>query len=165
MNDLDTSTALTERARTLAANVIGTSRRGLMCGALGVSATAVLAACGGDDSAEDGDKGGSGDDKSKDSGGESGEVLAKESEIPEGGGKIVDDVIVVQPKQGEYAAFSTVCPHKQLPKLQEPDSSGTIVCAAHGSKFKIDGTLAGGPAQKGLTTVKVKVEKGEIVRA
>ena len=165
MNDIDTSTALTERARTLAVDVVATSRRGLICGAVGASTVAVLAACGGGGSADGGSSDdGAKDDKSSDDGGGSGKALAKESDIPEGGGKVVDDLIVVQPKKGEFVAFSTTCPHKQLPKLQAP-KDGTITCAAHGSQFKIDGTLAGGPATKGLTVVKVEAKDGEIFKA
>jgi Rieske Fe-S protein len=44
-----------------------------------------------------------------------GEVLAQTSDIPEGGGTIFADqqVVVTQPKAGEFKAFSAVCTHQK----------------------------------------------------
>lgn len=167
MNDLDTSTALTERARTLAASVLGTSRRGVLCGAFGVSAAAVLTACGaGGDTADGGDKDSGAEDKTADDGGgesDSGTALAKEADVPVGGGKVVDDVVVVQPEKGEFKAFNRACTHKGT--MIEAPEDGVMTCPAHGSKFNVDGSVAGGPATNALAEVKVTVKDGEIFRA
>lgn len=163
MTDLDTSTALTERARTLAANVISTSRRGVLCGAVGASAAAVLAACGGGtDDTGSGDKETS-EDKTSDSGDSGSKALAKEADIPEGGGKVVDDLVIVQPEKGTFKAFDRACTHKGVPV--EAPKDGVMTCPKHGSKFNVDGTVAGGPATKPLAEVKVTVKDGEIFRA
>lgn len=168
MNDLDNATTLTERARTLAGRVVTSSRRGVLCGAFGVSAAAVLAACGtGGDSADTGD---SDDDKtdeatSKDSTGDDsgGDALAAEADVPVGGGTIVDDLVVVQPEQGEFLAFERACTHKGV-QIEAP-KDGIMSCPAHGSKFNVDGTVANGPAAKPLAEVKVTVKDGQIFRA
>lgn len=165
MNDLETSTALTERARALAANVMSSSRRGVLCGALGVSAAAVLTACGGGDTADSGDKDSGAEDKTSDGGdeGDSGTALAKEADVPVGGGTVVDDIVVVQPEKGQFKAFNRTCTHKG--SMIDAPKDGVMTCPSHGSKFKVDGTVAGGPAAKPLTEVKVTVKDGEIFKA
>jgi hypothetical protein len=81
---------------------------------------------------------------------EAGTELAKTSEIPVGGGKIFKDekVVVTQPKEGEFKAFS---------------SGGTINCPCHGSKFNItDGSVAKPPADKPLPEKQIKVSGDSI---
>ncbi|KAK1177789.1 Rieske (2Fe-2S) protein [Streptomyces sp. NBS 14/10] len=143
-----------------------TTRRAFMtaCGAAGLAAA--LAACGSDsDSGSEASKS-SGAGDSGQSGGGGGMELAKTSDIPEGGGKVFKDheVVVVQPKAGEFKAFSSVCPHMGKPLGDV--SGGTINCPFHGSKFNVaDGSVKHGPATKALTPAEIKVQGDTISMA
>ncbi len=78
-------------------------------------------------------------------------MLAKTSEIPEGGGLVLADqgVVITQPKPGMFNAFSSSCTHAGCPV--DNVSDGTINCNCHGSKFSIeDGSPVSGPAQTPL---------------
>lgn len=117
-------------------------------GALGVAA--VLAGCGGDD--EGGDPPASGT------------ALAATSEVPVGGGLIVDGVVITQPTEGTFEAFSAVCTH-QSSVLSAVGDEG-IECPLHGSRFSItDGSPTRGPATESLPRVTVEVKDGDIVLA
>jgi nitrite reductase/ring-hydroxylating ferredoxin subunit len=91
-------------------------------------------------------------DENNDSGSssvEAGTELARTSEIPVGGGKIFKDekVVVTQPKQGEFKAFSNICTHQ-----------GCQVTSVSGSKFNItDGSVANPPADQPLPEKQIKV--------
>ncbi|MCA1220744.1 Rieske (2Fe-2S) protein, partial [Streptomyces sp. 8L] len=102
-----------------------------------------LAACGGgSDSAAGSDTAGS--STKAPAGGAEGGVLAKTSDIPEGGGKIFTDqkVVVTQPKANEFKAFSAVCTHQGCTVASISD--GTIKCPCHGSTYSIvDGSVKG----------------------
>ncbi|MCT9076702.1 Rieske (2Fe-2S) protein [Streptomyces fulvoviolaceus] len=92
-----------------------------------------------------------------------GTELAKTSDIPVGGGKIFKDekVVVTQPKEGEFKAFSNICTHQQCPVANVSD--GTINCTCHGSKFKIaDGSVANPPATKPLPEKQITVDGNSI---
>ncbi|WP_329246871.1 Rieske (2Fe-2S) protein [Streptomyces sp. NBC_01478] len=92
-----------------------------------------------------------------------GQELAKTSDIPVGGGKILKDqkIVVTQPKKGEYKAFSAVCTHQGC--TVGTVANGTIDCPCHGSKFNIaDGSVAGGPAPKPLPAEQITVEGNSI---
>lgn len=166
MNELATTNRSTaEKAAELAAEVVRSSRRGLLCGAFGVSAAAVLAACGSETTPPVSDPatqnppapGGSGTP-----GG--GAALAKVADIPVGGGIVAGRLVLVQPVKDQVLAFDRACPHKGT-QLPEP-KDGTITCPSHGSQFKAaDGSLAKGPAAKGLTSVPVTVKDGEVFAA
>ncbi|MEV1022733.1 Rieske (2Fe-2S) protein [Streptomyces sp. NPDC050264] len=85
-------------------------------------------------------------------------ALAKTSDIPVGGGKVFADkkVVVTQPVQGDFKAFSAVCTHQGC--TVESVSGGTINCPCHGSKYRIaDATVAGGPAPRPLPPRKITV--------
>lgn len=131
--------------------------RGMVVAALsGAGATATLTACGG---------GGNGSDGGSDDGGARGDgtVLARTTEIPEGGGKVFADekVVVTQPTAGEFRAFSAVCTHAGC--TVQDVSDGTINCPCHQSKFSIeDGSPAGGPAPKPLPRTEIRVENGSV---
>ena len=96
----------------------GMNRRRALTGiaAAGIGAP-LLAACGGDDDGStatepeesSGDGGGSGD-----SGGGSGGALGPTSEVPVGGGTVFADqeVVVTQPAEGDFKAFTAVCTHQ-----------------------------------------------------
>lgn len=84
--------------------------------------------------------------------------LAQKADIPVGGGKVFDSakVVVTQPTEGDYKAFSAVCTHQGC--TVSGVEGGTINCACHGSKFDIaTGEVKGGPATKALPEKKVTV--------
>ncbi|MFF7646845.1 Rieske 2Fe-2S domain-containing protein [Streptomyces canus] len=92
-----------------------------------------------------------------------GTQLAKTSEIPVGGGKIFKDeeVVVTQPKKGEFKAFSDICTHQGCQVTSV--SGGTINCPCHGSKFNItDGSVANPPANRPLPEKQIKVSGDSI---
>lgn len=142
--------------------------RGL--GSLGVAA--VLAGCGSDSP----DGGGTGSD---DAGGEttddgatggdgaaSGTVIARTDEVPVDGGLLLREerIVLTQPADGEFKAFTAVCTHQQCVVNQPAD--GTISCGCHGSSFDAaTGEVTGGPAPSPLAEIAITVEGEEIRRA
>jgi Rieske Fe-S protein len=95
-----------------------------------------------------------------------GEPLAKTSEVPVGGGRILTDrkIVVTQPTQGDFKAFSAVCTHQGCTVSAVAD--GTINCPCHGSKFRIaDASVAAGPAPRPLPAQPITVKDGEILLA
>jgi Rieske Fe-S protein len=100
------------------------------------------------------------------SGGGSADALASTSDIEVGGGSIFADeqVVVTQPTEGEFKAFSSTCTHQGC--QVESVSDGTINCPCHGSKFSIaDGSPDAGPATSPLKEVAITVEGDSIVLA
>ncbi|MFJ3305839.1 Rieske (2Fe-2S) protein [Streptomyces sp. NPDC086549] len=93
-----------------------------------------------------------------------GQELARTSDIPVGGGTIFKDkkIVVTQPNQNEFKAFSAICTHMGCTVNKVAD--GTIDCPCHGSKFHIaDGSVAHGPATRPLPAENIKVE-GQSIR-
>ncbi|WP_062215990.1 Rieske (2Fe-2S) protein [Streptomyces sp. NBRC 109706] len=136
---------------------VTTRRAAVVAGAAGLAAA--LAACGSDDGNGNGGGGGDGGD------GGDGEELATTEEIPVGGGKILSDqqLVVTQPAEGAFAAFSAICPHQGCPVAEVAD--GSINCTCHGSRFDIaDGTVLEGPATTPLTSETITVRDGTILR-
>lgn len=91
--------------------------------------------------------------------GAGGVALAKTADIPVGSGKIFakQGVVVTQPTEGTFKAFSTVCTHQGC--AVEKIAAGTINCLCHGSKFKIaDGSVANGPATRPLAAKQITVD-------
>ncbi|WP_336323449.1 Rieske (2Fe-2S) protein [Streptomyces lavendofoliae] len=89
--------------------------------------------------------------------------LARTSDIPPGGGAVLKDrkVVVTQPREGEFRAFSAVCTHQGCVVATVED--GTINCACHGSRFRIaDGSVARGPATRPLPAERITVTGGTI---
>ncbi|WP_131741094.1 Rieske (2Fe-2S) protein [Actinomadura roseirufa] len=139
----------------------GNTRRGVLVGAGLAGVAGLAAACGGgDDSSKDeGDGGGSAG--SRPGGGN--KALGASSEIPVGGGKVFEGekVVVCQPAQGQFTAFSAICTHRGC--TVGSVSGGTINCPCHGSKFKItDGSVANPPATEPLPKKTVTVQGGQI---
>ncbi|WP_078971115.1 Rieske (2Fe-2S) protein [Streptomyces chattanoogensis] len=131
--------------RTAAGRTPGTARRTVVVAAGAAGLTAALTACG-----AGGRSGGGG-------------VLGKASEIPKGGGKIfkAEQVVVTQPEDGQFKAFSAVCTHAGC--IVGEVAGGTINCLCHGSKFDItDGSVEDGPATKPLEPAKVNVKGGSV---
>lgn len=81
------------------------------------------------------------------------------SDIPVGGGAIYPDeaIVVTQPTEGTFKAFSTRCTHSGCPVDTVAD--GTIQCPCHGSRFSIsDGSVQDGPARGPLTAKAVTLD-------
>jgi Rieske Fe-S protein len=90
--------------------------------------------------------------------------LAKKGDIPVGGGTIFPDeqVVVTQPADGDFKAFSAVCTHQGC--LVNIVKGGTINCPCHGSKYKItDGSVVNGPATQPLPPKSVAVQGDSLV--
>jgi Rieske Fe-S protein len=147
----------------------GMSRRVLIRGAaLTGMAVPVLAACGSDDAADsNGEATGSpdaGESPESPGGGQGGDTTVATSDVPVGGGTILaaEMVVVTQPTEGEFKAFSAVCTHQGCPV--QSISDGTINCQCHGSAFAIeDGSVVNGPATRPLEGKTLSVE-GDSVR-
>jgi len=144
------------------------SRRTVMSGIVGVGVgVPLLAACGSDDSESSGSSGSGGDSSGGSGGGSDGGggsasasgSIGKTSEVPVGGAKIfkAEKVMVSQPSEGEFKAFSTVCTHQGCP-ITKMDGD-EIECGCHGSRFAVaDGSVANGPATKPLEELKATVK-------
>lgn len=92
-------------------------------------------------------------------------VLASTSQVPEGGGKIIDgkNIVITQPQSGTFKAFSAVCTHQGC--IVNSIANGTIDCPCHGSKFSVkDGSVVNGPATSPLPSVAIKIEGTSIVQ-
>ncbi|WP_326602194.1 Rieske (2Fe-2S) protein [Streptomyces sp. NBC_01800] len=93
-----------------------------------------------------------------------GEALAKTSDIPIGGGKVFEEqeVVVTQPKEGEFKGFSAICTHKGCTVVAVSD--GTINCPCHGSRYRItDAAVVAGPAPQPLAAERITVT-GDTIR-
>lgn len=136
-----------EAARTVA-------RRTVIATVGGAGLAVALTACGGSD-----DGGQTVNDKPAggEAGGDAGgKLLAKTTDIPEGGGKVIGDVVVTQPKAGEFKAYSSKCTHQGCAVKDVID--GTINCPCHGSKFSAaDGSVTVGPATSPLPPASITV--------
>lgn len=141
------------------------TRRAVLRGAtLGGVALPLLAACaGGNASGSSPDPAGSGSSGSSGSSGGSGGATVATADVPVGGGTILQgqQVVVTQPAQGDFKAFSAICTHQGCTVTGV--TNGEIVCPCHGSHFSIkDGSPVSGPAQSALAAKKVSVEGDQI---
>jgi Rieske Fe-S protein len=131
-----------------------TTRRAVLAGAAGITAASILAACGDEPTNNPGSTTTTGGGAAT-SNGASG-VQAKKSQVPVGGGLIMadKDVVITQPTDGTFKAFTATCTHQQCPVASV--SGGTINCTCHGSKYSItDGSVKNGPATRPLTAKQV----------
>ncbi|MBW9205242.1 Rieske (2Fe-2S) protein [Mumia sp. zg.B17] len=128
----------------------------------GVAVTGgLLAACGGEDAPS-----GSSTTSAPPAGGATtgggsagGTELGATSEVPVGSARFFEgeNVLVTQPTEGEFKAFSSVCTHQGCAVSKIDDD--LMVCPCHGSEFSIeDGSVERGPAKKPLETREVRVE-------
>ena len=135
------------------------SRRALLAGA-GVTCAAMLAGC----ATQDANNGGStpassGTATSAGGSASAAAALAATSQVPDGGGKIIDgvNIVITQPQSGSYKAFTAICTHEGC--IVNSVSNGTINCPCHGSKFSItDGSVVHGPATRPLAPIAINVE-------
>jgi nitrite reductase/ring-hydroxylating ferredoxin subunit len=158
--DAPTETSTTQDATEPSAAGLPSRRTLLRGAALAGLAGPVLAACGG------------GSDSNTASDAKHGQVLAKTSAVPKGGGIILDDVgiVVTQPTAGTFEGFTNICTHQQC--QLDNVSDGTINCICHGSQFSIkDGTPVQGPNGEPPSVISplakrpVRVKGADIIRA
>jgi len=130
------------------------SRRALLAGA-SVTCAAMLAGC----TTQDVPPAGSGTAASASGSASAAAAVATTSQVPEGGGKIIDArrMVITQPQPGSFKAFSSICTHQGC--FVNSVSNGTINCPCHGSKFSItDGAVVHGPATRPLPPIAISVE-------
>ena len=73
-------------------------------------------------------------------------------------------VVVTQPTEGDFKAFSAVCTHQGC--LVESSSDGEIPCPCHLSHFSLeDGSPISGPASAPLAPVEITVDGDSITQA
>lgn len=87
--------------------------------------------------------------------------LARTSEVPVGSALIVDDIVLTQPKAGEFTGLSAVCPHAGC-TVSKVDGA-QLKCPCHGSTFGLDGAVITGPATRPLAPVAITVRGDSIV--
>ncbi len=140
-------------------------RRTVLRSAAALGGAAFVVGCGGDSDAPAATGGTSLTPSSTSSsgGGGGGAVLGPVADVPVGGGAIYPDqeVVVTQPTDGDFKAFTSICTHAGCPVANVSD---TINCECHGSMYSIeDGSVVGGPAPKPLAPKTIKVDGSNIV--
>lgn len=88
--------------------------------------------------------------------------IATTTDVPVGGGLVVPDseVVVTQPAEGDFRAFTAICTHQGC---TVGDVTDTINCPCHGSTFSIqDGSPTGGPASSPLQEISISVAGDQI---
>lgn len=126
-----------------------------------IASVGLLAACGSSESTSPATAGPSGTGGSS---APSSTTLGPVSDVPVGGGTIFADaqVVVTQPTEGDYLAFSSTCTHQGCQVGEVTD--GEIVCPCHGSHFSIeDGSAVAGPATAPLPAQKVSADGDQLV--
>jgi Rieske Fe-S protein len=148
------------------------SRRRFTATASAGLALPVLAACGADDTGTATDNSGSAGSSSESSNGTGGgsaaggAALASTADIPVGGCAVFesDKVVVTQPTEGDFKAFSSTCTHQGCAVSASTD--GEIPCNCHGSRFSLeDGSVITGPATAPLEEVAITVDGDSITLA
>lgn len=94
-----------------------------------------------------------------------GAPLAAVTDVPVGGGLILaaQDIVITQPVEGEFRAFSAACTHQGC---QVTGVTDTIDCSCHGSSFALaDGSVVAGPAPSPLPGRAITVADGVITAA
>ncbi|ANZ39232.1 Rieske (2Fe-2S) protein [Lentzea guizhouensis] len=98
-----------------------------------------------------------------------GDRVTPAASVPVGSGVLVDmpgnaQLLVVQPRSGEFRAFNPSCPH--VGSLVNPPAGGVITCPLHGSTFDpSSGAVRKGPATSGLTEVAITLSGDDLVLA
>ncbi len=89
-------------------------------------------------------------------------VTVATADVPVNGGVIKDKVVVTQPDEGTFKAFSAICPHQGC--TVDTVADDVIACPCHSSMFSaIDGSHISGPATRGLTVLDATVEGSNVV--
>ncbi len=145
------------------------SRRGVIRGAaVGGLTVPLLAACGGPEETGGSGSGATPTDGDSASGDATGPLVST-SAVPVGGGTILEEqkLVVTQPSEGNFKAFTAVCTHQGC--LVASVADGQIVCPCHGSAFSVeDGANVVGPSGSAagstapLAEVEVTVSEGEV---
>jgi Rieske Fe-S protein len=97
-------------------------------------------------------------------GGSSADVLTTTSDVPEGGGVVLDGagIVITQPDPGDFKGFTNICTHMGCPVSNV--SGGTINCLCHGSQYSIaDGSVVAGPAPSPLAEKPITVKGKDIL--
>lgn len=139
-------------------------RRPVLLTGLAAMATTSVVACGSDEPAdtapqEDAPTG-------PDNGSRTGSALVAVDEVPVGGAASAETsagepVVVAQPSEGEFVAFTAVCTHKGCTVAPE---GAELKCPCHGSVFDaFTGENVSGPAEEPLASVAVSVEGDDVV--
>lgn len=95
-----------------------------------------------------------------------GSRLAAVTDIPAGGGLIVDDaaIVLTRSESGDVIAFSATCTHQGCTVNAIED--GVIVCPCHVSRFALaTGEPVSGPAQRPLPPIAVEVRGDDVFTA
>jgi Rieske Fe-S protein len=95
--------------------------------------------------------------------GSAGTTLGPASDVPVGGGTVFEslEVVVTQPTAGRFVGLTAVCTHTGC--IVDKVVDGLIECPCHGSRYRLDGTVAAGPAPRALPARPVTVVDGSIV--
>ena len=154
------------------------SRRRVLCGlAVALVAPGALAAACGDSGGTTTGTGGTGGGAATTSagagatsgsgGGATTGALAKLSDVPVGGGLLVESpmqVLLVRTSETEVKGYDPHCTHQRF--IVDPPKNGTITCQNHGSQYEAsDGAVKKGPATNPLATIDVAIEGDSIVLA
>lgn len=134
------------------------TRRIVFQGLGALSVAAVLAGC------SSGDSGGAGGDSGEAP--EAGTELAAAEEVPVGGGVVISEegLVLTQPAEGEFKAFTSTCTHQGGALSSVED--GEMICPLHNSHFAIeDGSPVSGPATEALAEIPIEVRDGAIFTA
>ncbi|WP_349826702.1 ubiquinol-cytochrome c reductase iron-sulfur subunit [Brevibacterium litoralis] len=120
--------------------------------------TGLLAACASDEAHRE-------DGSTAEGGGTGGAAAAgitvPVADVPVGSGVIVEEVVVTQPTEGEFHAFSAVCTHQGCLVNQVTETQ--IVCPCHGSQFSTtDGSVIAGAAESALPAATVEESEGTL---
>jgi Rieske Fe-S protein len=92
-----------------------------------------------------------------------GQVIGQTTDVPVGGGAVFSDskLVVTQPEEGDYRAFSAACTHGGC-TVQEVDE--VIGCLCHGSEFDVaTGDVVKGPATEPLESFTVTIDGTDII--
>lgn len=90
--------------------------------------------------------------------------IASVSDVPVGGGLVIDDpaVVITQPTEGDFKAFTAICTHQGC--LVSSVEGNEILCPCHGSRFSAtDGSVIQGPATMPLQPAGIAVEGGSVI--